>query len=153
VFSLIPKRFKGQVPHYRLLPQHWSLCLLQKLQPKRSWIDHQGAPNLTLFTEIQVSISHRLSLKSKPAHCIFRPLFLPVPYSFRGRLPKQICIPSIALQPCYNVHLQTVYRSKVMRTQKQLVDIIFSKLQIWFKTELSILLGSVLITSICWIFK
>jgi hypothetical protein len=45
-------------------------------------------------------------------------------------LPKQICTPSVALQLCYIVHLQTVYRSKVVKPPKQLVDIIFSKLQI-----------------------
>jgi hypothetical protein len=60
----------------------------------------------------------------------FEPLLLQVAYGFRDRLPKKICTPSVALQLCYIVHLQTVYRSKVVKAQKQLVDIIFSKFQI-----------------------
>jgi hypothetical protein len=60
----------------------------------------------------------------------FGPVLRPVAYDFRDRLPKQICTPSVALQRCYIVHLQTVYRPKVIKAQKQLFDIIFSKLQI-----------------------
>jgi hypothetical protein len=70
------------------------------------------------------------SENSKFKQLNFEPLLLQVAYGFRDRLPKKICIPSVALQLYYIVHLQTVYRSKVVKAQKQLVDIIFSKFQI-----------------------
>ena len=70
----------------------------------------------------------------------FEPLLLQVAYGFRDRLPKQICTPSVALELCYIIYLQIVYISKVVKAQKQLVDIIFSKLQIWIRTEFRILL-------------
>jgi hypothetical protein len=76
----------------------------------------------------QATVHKPENLKTSETH--FRSPFLPVAYGFRDRLPKRICTPSVALQLCYMVHLQTVYRLKVVKAQKQLVDIIFSKFQI-----------------------
>jgi hypothetical protein len=64
-------------------------------QPLRS------IPNL-LQTEKSAGLNFYLSLILQTEHCIFRILFLPVPYRFRASILNKSCSPIVNLQVYYS---------------------------------------------------